>query len=197
MRAFRLERWKVFPDRNTISDGSRERRLAAREMDLPVCLAAESGAVVSKERLLGQVWQHRAVEDHVLPKTMSDLRRALGDNARKPTFIQTVPKRGYRLLREPEPLLVGRSTPAPGAASRRAIFPAAAAACLAAVALSLPLMRSSIHANCEPKGPELVKLPVKIHLRINDIVDREVRVEDAMALDFDWVCRDSANPRRN
>lgn len=185
MRAFRLERWNVFPDRNSISDGSRERRVSAREMDLLVCLAAEAGAVVSKERLLDQVWQHRAVEDHVLPKTMSDLRRALGDNARKPSFIQTVPKRGYRLVQEPTPFPMGRSASAPRVTSRWAMF--SIAACVAVMVFSLPLMRSAIHANCEPKGPELAKLPVKIHVRINDVLESEMSVNDPGELDFEWA----------
>ena len=65
-------------------------------MDVLVCLADAGGAVVERERLLTTVWGERAVSDEPLTRCIADLRKALDDSRASPTYIQTVPKRGYR-----------------------------------------------------------------------------------------------------
>jgi TolB-like protein/Flp pilus assembly protein TadD len=67
-------------------------------MDVLVCLAAEPGRVVGKEALLEAVWGGGFVEEGVLSQAVHSLRKALDDDARQPRYIQTVPKRGYRLI---------------------------------------------------------------------------------------------------
>lgn len=67
-------------------------------MDVLVCLAAEPGKVVRKEELLSAVWGGIHVEEGVLSQAVHGLRKALGDDARRPRYIQTIPKRGYLLL---------------------------------------------------------------------------------------------------
>lgn len=67
-------------------------------MDLLVCLARHAGETVSKEVLLEEVWKGAFVIEGVIPKTLSALRSALGDDATAPTYILTVPRRGYRLV---------------------------------------------------------------------------------------------------
>lgn len=62
-------------------------------------LAAGSGTVVSKESLLAKVWGNVAVTDDSLTQCIADIRRALEDRDHK--IIQTVPKKGYRLVAEP------------------------------------------------------------------------------------------------
>jgi TolB-like protein/Tfp pilus assembly protein PilF len=67
-------------------------------MDLLICLAAEPGKVVDKESLLAAVWGGAFVEEGVLSQAVHTLRKALEDDARQPRYVQTVPKRGYRLI---------------------------------------------------------------------------------------------------
>ena len=67
-------------------------------MDLLVCLARHAGETVAKETLLAEVWRGAFVVEGVIPKTLSGLRAALGDDAAAPTFVLTVPRRGYRLV---------------------------------------------------------------------------------------------------
>lgn len=67
-------------------------------MGLLVCLAQHAGEVMSKEELLATVWADVFVTEQVLKVTVSELRKALGDDARDPRFIQTIPKQGYRLI---------------------------------------------------------------------------------------------------
>lgn len=67
-------------------------------MDVLVYLASEPGRVISKQELLGAVWGGAFVEEGALSQAIHSLRKALGDSARHPRYVQTIPKRGYRLL---------------------------------------------------------------------------------------------------
>lgn len=67
-------------------------------MEVLVCLARRAGGVVTKDELVREVWEGRYVSDDVVWRSVRELRRALGDEARDSHFIETIPKRGYRLL---------------------------------------------------------------------------------------------------
>src|ERR1700710_1874308 len=72
----------------------------ARSMQVLVCLARHSPNVVSKQRLIREVWGDSFVSDEVLSHAIWELRKAFGDEARNPRYIQTIAKKGYRLLAE-------------------------------------------------------------------------------------------------
>jgi DNA-binding winged helix-turn-helix (wHTH) protein len=95
---FNLGEWQVEPELNIITCADREIRLEPTVMALLVCLSERAGAVVSKDELMRQVWMERYVTDGVLTTSIWELRRALGDDAKNPRFIQTVPRKGYRLI---------------------------------------------------------------------------------------------------
>ena len=82
-------------------------------MDVLVCLAEMQGEVISKEQLIGAVWPDTFVTDDVLTRCISELRRALQDDPKEPKVIQTIPKRGYRLVAAVEPVLPGSSAVLP------------------------------------------------------------------------------------
>ena len=67
-------------------------------MEVLVCLAEHTGEVVPKEKLLQAVWPDIFVSDDVLTRSVSELRRVFGDDAHASRIIETIPKRGYRLL---------------------------------------------------------------------------------------------------
>ena len=67
-------------------------------MEVLVCLSNQAGEPVAKEELLRAVWRDTFVSDDVLVRSISELRRVFEDDPRQPQFIQTIPKRGYRLL---------------------------------------------------------------------------------------------------
>jgi len=71
-------------------------------MEVLSCLAEHAGEVVPKRTLIDEVWQIEFVAENTLTRAIAVIRRALGDNASNPTYIQTIPKRGYRLLAEIE-----------------------------------------------------------------------------------------------
>lgn len=95
---FRLGDWEVNQAENTLCSGGRSVRLERRVMDVLVYLAAEPEKVISKEELLEAVWGGAFVEEGALTQSVHSLRKALGDDARQPRYIQTIPKRGYRLV---------------------------------------------------------------------------------------------------
>ena len=67
-------------------------------------LARQPGALLTTNALLDEVWGHQFVTDSVLRTAISELRTALDDDARKPRFIETVSRRGYRFIAAPSAL---------------------------------------------------------------------------------------------
>jgi TolB-like protein len=83
-------------------------------MEVLAALAQRPGEVVEREELLARVWGARAaVADEPLTRCIAELRRVLGDSRQTPAFIQTIPKRGYRLLCSVTPLARPAVAPAP------------------------------------------------------------------------------------
>ena len=97
---FHLGLWFVRPARNLITDQAITRRLEPQVMDLLVFLAGTSGRVVSKDDIIDAVWDGRFIAETTLTRAVADLRRALGDDQRAPRYIETIPRRGYRLMAE-------------------------------------------------------------------------------------------------
>jgi len=108
--------WEVNPQTGTISDGLNTARLEPRAMEVLVYLASKAGTVVSRDELEREVWRGAMVGYDAVTSTVIKLRKALGDSARQPEFIATVPKRGYRLIAEVRTETAdGPSSPAAGA----------------------------------------------------------------------------------
>ena len=95
---FRVGPWLVQPSLNTISQNGTSNHLEPKVMEVLVCLAGHAGEVVPKENLLQSVWPDTFVSDDVLKRSVSELRRAFSDDARLSRIIETIPKRGYRLV---------------------------------------------------------------------------------------------------
>lgn len=89
--------WTFSPSSGELRRGDERQALEDRAARLLAVLARERGRVVSQEQLIAEVWKGRALSANSVAVVIGDLRRALGDNARAPKFIETVAKRGYRL----------------------------------------------------------------------------------------------------
>src|SRR5262245_23404731 len=96
--AFLVGDWTAVPSRNLLTRRNEEIRLEPRVMDVLVHLADHADRIVSKEELIEHVWKTRFVTDDVLTVTIYALRKALRDDARRPRYIETVSRRGYRLV---------------------------------------------------------------------------------------------------
>jgi TolB-like protein/DNA-binding winged helix-turn-helix (wHTH) protein/Tfp pilus assembly protein PilF len=101
---FRIAAWLIQPRLNTVSNNGTTVRLEPKVMEVLVCLAQHAGEPVSKDELLQTVWPKTFVTDDVLKRSISELRRVFDDDIREPRVIQTIPKRGYRLLAPVEPV---------------------------------------------------------------------------------------------
>lgn len=95
---FQLGPWLVQPDLNAIVRKGNTIHLTPKVIGVLVCLAEHAGDAVSKEELIRTVWLDTFVTDDVIKGAISELRRAFGDDAHQPRFIETIPKRGYRLI---------------------------------------------------------------------------------------------------
>jgi DNA-binding winged helix-turn-helix (wHTH) protein len=72
--------------------------LAPTPFGVLCALARQPGSLLTTNALLDAVWGHQFVTDSVLRTAISELRTALDDDARKPRFIETVSRRGYRFI---------------------------------------------------------------------------------------------------
>lgn len=88
------------PQLNRVSNGEISVHLEPKAMEVLVCLAEHIGEVVPRQVLVDKVWATEFITDSTLTHAVADLRRALADDARAPRFIETIPKRGYRLIAE-------------------------------------------------------------------------------------------------
>jgi len=95
---FRLGEWLVEPDLNRIQCSHRSVAVEPKVLDVLVCLAERAGQVLSKDQIIRRVWPGTYVSEGILSYSISELRRALGDDARNPRFIETISRKGYRLI---------------------------------------------------------------------------------------------------
>jgi len=99
---FRVGTWVVRPDLNTVFSNGTSVHLEPKVMEVLVCLASRPAEPMGKEEILKTVWRDTFVSDDALTRAISVLRRAFQDDARDPSFIETIPKRGYRLVAKVE-----------------------------------------------------------------------------------------------
>lgn len=95
---FRVGDWMVSPELNRLERNGQIVHLEPKIMRVLLTLIERSGEVVLKEQIFHRVWPETFVSDEVLTRSVSELRKVFEDNPREPTYIQTIPKGGYRLL---------------------------------------------------------------------------------------------------
>jgi Tol biopolymer transport system component/DNA-binding winged helix-turn-helix (wHTH) protein len=100
---FQIREWRVQPAVNRVVRGDQVIRLEPKVMQVLVCLAEHAGEVVVREALIARVWPDVFVSDDVLHRAVRELRRVFGDSAAQPAYIETIRKRGYRLIPEIAP----------------------------------------------------------------------------------------------
>lgn len=99
----KLEKWFLNTEtgelyNHTVSTEKTIKRLDHTPLSLLLCLLKYHGKDVTKDTMLNEVWPNKVVSEDVLTVGISQIRKALGDNARKPLFIKTIPGIGYRLI---------------------------------------------------------------------------------------------------
>lgn len=95
---FTVGEWTVEPGLGRIRRGGVSTDLEPRILDLLIYLAEHAGETVGTDELAQSVWLGRAVTDQPVYQGIAQLRKALGDRARRPRYIVTITKKGYRLI---------------------------------------------------------------------------------------------------
>ncbi len=94
-----------------------------KTMDLLMLLIEANGQVLSADDILDRLWPDSVVEISAVHRRIAELRRALGDDSRHPRYIETISKRGYRII--------ATNSTADSSVSRRQLIGALAAIFLA------------------------------------------------------------------
>jgi DNA-binding winged helix-turn-helix (wHTH) protein/TolB-like protein/Tfp pilus assembly protein PilF len=105
----RIGEWRVDSAVNELHRAGRSVRIEPKAMEVLMALAGRAGEVVSRDDLLAAVWPGVVVGDDALTQSIIKLRKALGDKPRSPSYIETISKRGYRLI---APVAPADGTPA-------------------------------------------------------------------------------------
>jgi len=130
MTKWRVGAWCVEPAALRISRNGDSVPLDDRSMRLLLCLATRAGEIVSIEELLAQVWPDVVVSPDSVYQAVASLRRVLADDSKKPSYIATVPRRGYRMVAAVAPW---SDAPAPRPRSRALWIGVAAGVLCAAI----------------------------------------------------------------
>lgn len=91
--------WQFDAASGELSRGSECRRLEPRASQTLQLLIDARGKIVTQDEIIAKVWGGRSLSENSVSVVISQLRRVLGDDARRPVIIETMPKRGYRLAK--------------------------------------------------------------------------------------------------
>lgn len=100
LQGFYLGDALVDPHEGMIMGPNGSAHLPPKALEVLLCLASRPGETVSRDELINEVWGEGQASRDTLTHAISAVRHALGDHRSHPVYIQTLPKRGYRLLVE-------------------------------------------------------------------------------------------------
>lgn len=146
-KGFQLGEVRVEPTNGRLMREDEVVDLEPKVMALLCLLAQTPGQALTRDEIFSRLWPDVTVNDDALGRTVWKLRQALGDDARAPRFVATVPKKGYRLLVEPSPVTL--AVPIPPRLDWRF-----ATAVVAGLALVVALVWAAMPATPSPSGPD-------------------------------------------
>jgi DNA-binding winged helix-turn-helix (wHTH) protein len=90
--------WRVDSFKNVIERNDHRVQVEPKAMRVLSYLAERQGEDVARGEILRAVWDGTPVQGEVLTNAIWELRKAFGDDPREPDYIQTVSRKGYRLV---------------------------------------------------------------------------------------------------
>lgn len=99
-----LGEWQFNPQTHQLSQNVHDIKLDNKVSELLHYLINSPEEIITRDQLLDDLWPNQLISDDVLNVAMSSLRKALGDNAKKPEYIRTIPRKGYQLIVEAKTL---------------------------------------------------------------------------------------------
>jgi len=100
----RIGGWWVRPSLSRIERAGQAVHLRPKSMEILLALARRAGQVVGRGELLDSAWPGVNVAEEGLTRCIADIRQAFDDVAEQPGYVETVAKRGYRLIAPVEPM---------------------------------------------------------------------------------------------
>jgi Tol biopolymer transport system component/DNA-binding winged helix-turn-helix (wHTH) protein len=95
---YQFGEFTVDSDQRVVFRNGKPLPLTPKVFDTLAVLVENGGRIVRKEELMNRLWPDSFVEEANLTFNIQQLRKSLGDNARKPLYIETVARRGYRFI---------------------------------------------------------------------------------------------------
>ncbi len=114
----RFGRYRFDPSTGRLWSRRREIRLTPKAGGLLAALVSRAGELVTKQDLLASLWRDVAVSDDALTSCVRELRRALADDAKRPRFIETRHRRGYRFIAHLDEEALEHANAEPGSSER-------------------------------------------------------------------------------
>ncbi|NDR58660.1 alpha/beta fold hydrolase [Aliiruegeria sabulilitoris] len=104
---YRFRDCELDPDRHLFLRDGAEVSLEPQVFDLLVLLVSNSGRLLDRDRLMEEIWGGRIVSEATVSSRINSVRKAIGDDGKAQSMLQTVPRRGFRfvaeVVTEPEP----------------------------------------------------------------------------------------------
>lgn len=107
---YRFGDFSVDADQRVLLREGKAVPLAPKVFDTLLVLIENNGRIVQKEELMNRLWPNTFVEEANLTFNIQQLRKSLGDNARNPSYIETIARRGYRFIASVEEVLTDSRT---------------------------------------------------------------------------------------
>ncbi len=102
IRHFKMGTFDVLPKRNLLVQNNEEQKIAPKAMEVLMALIRRYPDTVSRKHIIATVWSDQPGADELLNKVMANLRDHLHDTIRNPLYIETVAKKGYRIIAQVE-----------------------------------------------------------------------------------------------
>ncbi len=112
-RVYRFGDIEVHPQAHRVLRGDAEIALEPKAFAVLEALLESPGKAFGRDELLDRVWGHRHVTPGVLNRVVALLRKALGDDAENPRYIQTLHSLGYRFIADVQQLAPPAAPPEP------------------------------------------------------------------------------------
>jgi DNA-binding winged helix-turn-helix (wHTH) protein/predicted Zn-dependent protease/TolB-like protein len=99
---YRVDHIEIDASKSCVFRSGVEHVLRYQSFQVLLYLLEHAGKLVSKDELIAEIWQHAAVSDNALTQCIAEIRKALGDDSRHPTYIKTISKVGYQFVAQVE-----------------------------------------------------------------------------------------------
>jgi tetratricopeptide (TPR) repeat protein len=143
-RIYRLDEIEIDSANLCLTRDGQEQHLRQQTFQVLIYLLEQRQRLVTKDELIERIWTDAAVTDNALDQCLAEIRRALGDDPRKPRFIKTVPRAGYRFIGNVEEASVEAGTAPQVSQNQNESQPAGAKAPRTRVWINKPAMLISV-----------------------------------------------------